>query len=303
MIIPRPLNRGDKVAILAPCSPVNFEYIQPAADFIESLGYVPVLYPSCFCRHAYLAGEDSRRAADINCAFADPDIRGIIAIRGGYGGARLANYLDYDIIRANPKIFCGFSDVTVLHIMLSKFCGLATFHTPMPTNAEMCGDEFTVGCLSNILCGDWPHELTNASDSLKCVHEGHAKGMLVGGNLTVIASTVGTMYEAETDGRLLFLEDVGERAYAIDRCLLQLRDSGLLQKCSGVILGTWQDCGAAHELEQVFDEILTPLNIPVIADLQCGHSVPSLSIPLGFAAEIHADEQECKIIIDTPKKG
>lgn len=300
MIIPHPLNRGDRVAILAPCSPVKPEFIQPAAGFIESLGYIPVLYKSCFCRHAYLAGEDSRRADDINQAFAATDIRAIIAIRGGYGGARLAKYLDYDIIRVNPKIFCGFSDVTVLHIMLNKFCDLATFHTPMPADAEMCSDEFTAGCLSAILSGNYPHKLVNATCLFRCVHKGYARGKITGGNLTVIASTVGTPYEIETDGRILFLEDVGECAYAVDRYLLQLRDSGLLQKCRGIILGTWQDCGADNELEQVFAEIFAPLNIPIIANLQCGHSVPSISIPMGFTAEIYAHEHECKILIDTP---
>lgn len=302
MIIPRPLNSGDKIAITAPCSPVNSEFIQPAADFIKSLGYIPELFPSCFCERGYLAGDDRRRAADINNAFADPNIMGIMAIRGGYGGARLAKYLNYDIIRANPKVFCGFSDVTVLHIMLNKFCNLSTFHTPMPANAAMCDDEFSHRCLADILRGNYPSELVNASCELKCLCEGNSEGILTGGNLTVITSTIGTPYEIETRDRILFLEDVRENAYAIDRCLIHLRDSGKLDCCRGIILGTWQDCEPPRNspnfaLIDVFKEIFKPLNIPVIGNLQCGHSVPSMSIPLGFVAEIYAYADGCRIFI------
>ena len=297
MIIPRPLTAGDKVAIVAPCSPVKAELIAPAAKFIESLGYVPELFPSCFRERGYLAGDDCRRASDINQAFADPKIRGIIAIRGGYGGARLANYLNYDIIRANPKAFCGFSDVTVLHIMLNKFCNLVTFHTPMPSNALMCGDDFSRQCFADILRGDYPQKLINCSGDIECICGGRAEGILTGGNLTVICSTVGTPYEIEAHGRILFLEDVGEEAYAVDRCLIHLRDSGILDRFRGIILGTWQNCMPCDELQALFDEILKPLNIPVLRGLQCGHSTPSISIPLGMTAEIRAQANKCEVYL------
>lgn len=303
MIIPRPLKFGDKIAVTAPCSPAKFEGIQFAARFIEQLGYVPELFPSCFCERGYLSGEDYRRACDINEAFADPSISGIMAIRGGYGSARLAKYLNYDIIRANPKVFCGFSDVTLLHIMLNKFCNLATFHTPMPSNETLCCDEFSRQSLKNILCGNYPSELANDCGEFECLCAGSAKGILTGGNLTVIASTVGTPYEIETQNRILFLEDVGENAYAIDRCLIHLRDSGKFDCCRGIILGTWQDCKPPRNskhyrtLNDVFVEIFKPLNIPVISNLQCGHSVPSMSVPLGFTAEIYSRADKCRIFI------
>ncbi len=297
MIIPRPLIKGDRVAIVAPCSPINLELIYPAAEFIESLGYVPELFPSCFCKRGYLAGDDYRRAADINAAFADPKISGIIAIRGGYGSARLANYLNYDIIRANPKIFCGFSDVTALHIMLNKFCDLVTFHTPMPSNPDMCADEFSRKCLTDILSGNYMKSPANYSGKIECICGGDSEGILTGGNLTVIASTIGTPYDIETRGRILFLEDVGEDAYSIDRCLIHLRDSGILCKCNGIILGTWQDCKPLSELHALFYEIFKPLNIPVLCGLQCGHSTPSMSIPLGINAEIHAQTGKCEIYL------
>lgn len=297
MIIPRPLTAGDRVAIVAPCSPVKAEMIHPAAEFIESLGYVPELFPSCFCERGYLAGDDYRRASDINQAFADPKIRGIIAIRGGYGGARLANHLNYDIIRANPKVFCGFSDVTVLHIMLNKFCKLVTFHTPMPSNDLMCGDAFSRKCFADILRGNYPQKLLNCSGNIECICGGTAEGILTGGNLTVIASTVGTPYQIEASGRIIFLEDVGEESYAIDRCLIHLRDIGILNRCSGIILGTWQNCTPSDELRNLFDEIFKPLGIPVVCGLQCGHSTPSISIPLGITAKVCSQSDKCEVYL------
>lgn len=302
MTVPPALKFGDKVALISPCSPVNPEQLQPATDFIKKLGYIPELYPSCFRRLGYLAGDDISRADDINRAFADPEIRAVIAIRGGYGGARLANYINYDIIKANPKIFCGFSDVTVLHAMINRFCSLVTFHTPMPAVPEMRADKFSRECFSNILRGNYPFELCSASDHIECLCAGCAEGILTGGNLTVIVSTIGTPYEIDTNDKILFLEDVGERAYALDRLLVHLRDSGLLGRCSGIILGTWQDCEPPQgmELSEIFRELLEPLGIPVIQNVQCGHSTPSLSIPLGFKAKLVSQPGNCIIMCHQP---
>lgn len=288
MTIPPALQPGDTVALVAPCSPVNPEQLPPAVALLEKWGYTPALYPSCFARRGYLAGDDASRADDVNRAFADPAVKAILAIRGGYGGARLAKYLNYDIIKANPKIFCGFSDVTVLHALLNQRCGLATFHTPMLGAPAMREDSFSREGLADILRGQFPRVLCNATEPMECLCAGCAEGILTGGNLTVIASTVGTPYELETRGRILFLEDVGERAYAIDRALVHLRDGGLLAKCSGILLGTWQDCEPPRDfsLRELFLEHLSPLKIPVIGNLQCGHSVPSLSLPLGMKVKI-----------------
>ena len=288
MTLPPALQLGDTIALLAPCSPVNPTQIQPAVDFIRKLGYTPEVYPSCFARRGYLAGDDNLRADDINRAFANPTVKAIIPMRGGYGGARLAKFLDYAIIKANPKLFCGFSDVTVLHALLNQHCDLVTFHTPMPAVAAMREDSFTREGLADILRGNYPSELRNATESMECLCAGEAEGILTGGNLTVIAATVGTPYELETRGKILFLEDVGERAYAIDRALLHLRDGGLLAKCSGILLGTWQDCEPPQDfsLKELFLEHFSPLHIPVLWNLQCGHSVPSLSIPLGVKAKM-----------------
>lgn len=292
MLYPKPLKPHDKIALLAPCSPVDRSQIEPSIELIKSFGYEPCVYPSCFAKGEYLAGDDKSRANDINSAFANPCIKAIIAMRGGYGGARLANHLNYDIIRANPKIFCGFSDVTVLHSLINQRCQLVTFHTPMPASASFRKDLLSMGGLRDILRGCWHKEY---SSGLSCISEGTACGTLTGGNLTVIASTVGTPYQLDTCGKIIFLEDVGEEAYRIDRCLLQMRDGGLFNKCRGIILGTWQDCTSEENVADILRKILRNKKIPIIGGMKCGHSVPSLSLPLGVPVIIQSGRDKCFI--------
>ena len=295
MMIPPPLQTGDRVALVAPCSPVDPAQAEPAAAWLRRWGYEPVIYPSCRRREHYLAGNDASRATDLHAAFADPRVKAVIAVRGGYGGARLTEYLDYDLIRRNPKLFCGFSDVTVLHGLLQERCGLVTFHTPMPSLPAMREDSFTARHFAAALRGDYPTAFTdrggNGVPPLTCLCPGKAKGILTGGNLTVIAAATGTPYQCKTEGRILFLEDVGERAYAIDRMLRQLRDSGQLSGCAGILLGNWQGCGGAEErpLTEIFTEYFAPFGIPVLADLPCGHGVPSLSLPLGAEVTVEGE--------------
>ena len=305
MLIPAPLRPGDKVALVAPCSPVRPERLAYAVDYIASLGYTPEVYPSCTSREGFLAGADAQRAADLNRAFADQSVRAVVVVRGGYGGARLAGLLDYDIIKSNPKLFCGFSDATVLHWLIGSRCGLATFHAPMPGAANFPDDAFTRQSLADVLAGKWVGQPDNAGASLECLFEGNAEGELVGGNLTVLASTAGTSYRFSCDGgrgKILFLEDVGEYAYAIDRSLLHLRDSGMLRGCRGILLGTWKDCAAPSDLplREVFRRAFAPLGIPVIAGLPCGHSVPSIALPLGFPVSMKARADGWRIVIKEP---
>lgn len=304
-MIPPPLHKGDKVALIAPCAPVLPERLDYAAEFIAGLGYTPEIYPSCKARLGFLAGNDRLRADDINRAFADPEIRAVVVVRGGYGGARLADMLDYDIIRENPKIFTGFSDATALHILINQRCGLATFHAPMPAAANFREDEFTHRALADALSGNWDgvydnaHSERNAGVPLECVFEGRGEGLLVGGNLTIIASTAGTPYQLDCRGKILFLEDVGEYAYAIDRSILHMKHSGILEGCRGVIIGTWLDCKAPSDMPigLTLRNALESLQIPVIAGFQCGHSVPSVFLPLGQRAVINAAREECSIRI------
>lgn len=297
MLLPAPLRPGDRVALIAPCSPVRPERLAYAAEFIAGLGYTPEIYPSCHARDGFLAGDDALRADDLNRAFADASVRAVVVARGGYGGARLTDRLDYEAIRRNPKIFTGFSDATVLHWLIGSRCGLVTFHAPMPAAANFPDDAYTRRALADVLAGRWRIAPDNAGAPLGCLCPGSAEGRLVGGNLTVLASTAGTPYRFGCQDCVLFLEDVGEYAYAIDRSLRQLLDSGMLQGCRGVLLGTWKDCAAPSDmpLREVFRRAFAPLGIPVISGLLCGHSVPSMALPLGLRVRMESSAAGCRV--------
>lgn len=305
MTLPQPVRKGDKVALIAPCMPVLPERLDFAAGFIAGLGLKPEIFPSCTAHSGFLAGSDSLRAADINRAFADPEIRAVVVVRGGYGGARLADLLDYDVIRDNPKVFTGFSDATVLHILINQRCRLVTFHAPMPAAANFREDEFTHAALADALFGCWEtlyddsHPERNAGVPLECVFEGECEGVLTGGNLTIVASTAGTPYQLDCRGRILFLEDVSEYAYAIDRSILHMRHSGILDGCRGIILGTWQDCQASRDMpiDLTLRNALEPLHIPVVSGFMCGHSVPSTFLPLGMQCRLVSRSDGCGISV------
>lgn len=296
MLIPKPLFQGARVALIAPASPVPPEKFGPAVRAVEELGLIPVVYESCRRAHGYFAGDDQLRANDMNAAFADPDIDGILCIRGGYGAQRIMSRIDFDLIRRNPKYFGGYSDITALHIMINQYCGFVTYHTPMPAT-ELCGgvDEYTLGYLNRVLFGEPLNELKNPGDMppVKTLVGGCARGVLTGGNLSLVASSLGTPYEIDTRDKILFLEDVDEEPYRIDRMLLQLKAAGKFRDCAGILLGCWTNCETeppekSLTLEQVFDELLVPEHKPALMDLACGHSLPSMSLPLGKEIELNS---------------
>lgn len=295
MLTPKPLFQGARVALIAPAGPVPPEKFGPAVRAVEELGLMPVVYESCRRAHGYFAGNDQLRADDVNAAFADPDIDGILCIRGGYGAQRIIDRIDFDLIRRNPKYFSGYSDVTTLHIMINQSCGFVTYHTPMPSTELYGGaDEYTMDYLRRVLFGEPLNELRNpANIPVKTLVGGCARGVLTGGNLSLVASSLGTPYEIDTRDKILFLEDVDEEPYRVDRMLLQLKTAGKFRDCAGLLLGYWTNCKAEHPeksltLEQVFDELLVPEHKPAILNLACGHSLPSMSLPLGKEIELNS---------------
>lgn len=296
MVVPKPLFPGARVALIAPAGPVPPERVEPAARSVRELGLEPVLYESCRSARGYLAGDDELRAADLNAAFADPGIDGIFCIRGGYGAQRLMRRIDFGMIRQHPKFFAGYSDVTALHIMLNQACGFVTYHTPMPST-ELCFgvDALTMDSLRGVLSGEPAGELRNPEGMpLQRLCGGRACGLLTGGNLSLVASSLGTPYEIDTRGKILFLEDVDEEPYRIDRMLNQLKMAGKLEECAGILLGYWTNCVPEEpkrslSLSQVLEDYIVAVGKPALANLACGHSLPTLSLPLGGAAELDAD--------------
>lgn len=300
MIRPKPLKCGDMIGLIGPAGPTSIDRIEPSIKSIENLGLKVILGESCRKSHGFLSGSDNLRANDINKMFEDKSIKGIFAIRGGYGSARLLHMLDYEMIKKNPKVFTGYSDITVLHNVLNQKCKLITFHTPMPASELYKGvdcytmDYFTRNIFSNKPLG----KLENPKgQEIKTFISGYATGKLVGGNLSLVVSTLGTPYEINTKGKILFLEDIDEFPYKIDRMFLQLKQSGKLKDAAGIILGAWTDCEANEgdnslSLMEIFEELIKPENKPTIYNLACGHCMPTMSIPLGAKAIVDGSKSE-----------
>ena len=302
MVKPKPLFPGARVALVAPSSAVPEEKLQPGLDLVKSLGMEPVTYPSCFYvnRDGYFAASDAQRAADITDAFADDTIDGVWCIRGGYGAHRLVPLLDLDIIRDNPKWFGGYSDITALHTAFNQLCDLETYHCTMPST-EPHPNEYTMGYLKTALFGGLSGALSNPEDQpLRTLVPGSAEGILCGGNLSLLADSIGTPWEIDCKGKILFLEDIGEKTYRIDGMLTQLRNAGKFDDCAGILLGAWTDCTPEHPersltLTEIFHQLIVPAGKPAVMELACGHCPTTMALPLGRMCRLNADSCEISV--------
>ena len=302
MIEPKPLFPGARVALVAPASAVPEEKLQPALDLVHALGMEPVLYPSCYFanRDGYLAASDAQRAEDLGRAFADPAIDGIWCIRGGYGAHRLLPLLDFDMIRRNPKWFGGYSDVTALHTAFNQVCGFTTYHCTMPST-EPHPDEYTMGYLKKALFGGLSGVHSNPEGQpIRTLVPGSAEGPLCGGNLSLLAASVGTPWEIDCKDKILFLEDIGEKTYRIDAMLTQLRNAGKFRDCAGIVLGAWTDCvpeipERTLTLMEIFSQLIVPAGKPAVMDLSCGHCATTMALPLGKTCRLNADTCEISV--------
>lgn len=303
MVRPKPLFPGARVALVAPASAVPEEKLQPALDYVKSIGLEPVVYPSCYFanRDGYLAACDAQRAKDLNDAFSDSSIDGIWCIRGGYGGHRILPLLDAEMIRRNAKWFGGYSDVTALHTFFNQVCGFETYHCTMPST-EPNPDAYTLRYLKDALFGNLSGDLSwPEGQNPKVLVPGSVSGTLCGGNLSLLAASLGTPWEIDTNGKILFLEDIGEKTYRVDAMLTQLRNAGKFRDCTGIILGAWTDCPPEYPekallLPEIFEQLIVPAGKPAIMDVACGHVLPTLSLPLGRICTLDADR--CTITLE-----
>ena len=295
MTRPAPLFPGARVALVGPSSAIAEELLARANDLVCSLGLNPVFYPSCrySSRDGYLAATDAQRAQDIMHAFENPAIDGIWCARGGYGAHRILPLLDAAVILKHPKWFGGYSDVTALHIFLNQKCNLETFHVSMPAS-KWEWDVFTLEGMKKALFGGLSGELAAPEGwEIQTLTPGQAHGRLCGGNLSLLAASMGTPWEIDTRGKILFLEDVNEKTYRIDSMLTQLRNGGKFDDCAGIILGHWTDCEPENpdctlELDEVFRQLIAPSGKPCISGFACGHSQPSHALPLGRVCSLDA---------------
>lgn len=287
---PRALKPGDTIGLAAPAGilPDYAEFDRMKKD-LESLGFQVVFGEFVNQRHGYFAGKDYERALDLNRFFADPEIDGIIAVRGGWGCSRILPYLDFDQIREHPKVFCGFSDNTTLHMALLAYSGLISFHGP---NGASEWNSFTKTSFKEVVIDGFTSVYRSRS-RVQTIAPGRATGRLIGGNLTILTTSLGTSYEPDFTGTLLFLEDIGEAPYKIDRMLTHLSRAGALQKINGLIFGKCTDCGSSSgggfNLNSVLKDHILPLGIPAISGVDIGHEPDNLTIPVGVEAELDAD--------------
>ncbi len=317
LIRPPALRPGDTIAFVAPAGPLDRKRMELARRRLEARGFKVRMPADLFRTRGYLAGDDRTRAAELMAAFRDPNVRAVFPGTGGYGAMRILDLLDYDAIRAHPKILIGFSDITALHLAINRKAGLVTFHTPVPMwglGSEENLDPFAAKVFWRALLRSqyldrrgqprspgWEYVLPADAPPIKTLVPGVARGRLTGGNLSLIVALIGTEYEIDTDGAILFLEDVGERPYRIDRYLCQLRLAGKFDHLAGVILGQFTKCKPKRDepsltLEQVFQDYFGGLGVPVIENFPVGHVRRNATLPYGVMVELDARARRVRVL-------
>lgn len=288
--LPAPLPHQARFAIIAPAGPARLD-AGKAREWFDSHGYQCQLYPGVSEAEGYLAGPDERRLQDLHDAFADPQVDAILCMRGGYGSMRLLDQIDFELLRANPKPLIGYSDITALHTAIARHAGFITFHGAM-LNADLLGEKLepTLGSLLAQLHGRVGEgsvlQHPGAYPSSE-VLPGAASGRLVGGNLSMLAATLETPAETSLEGSILFIEDINEPLYRIDRLLTQLRLAGRLKGVRGVLAGDFAGI-TVEALAPLLHEIFGPLGVPVLAGWRSGHCNPNICLPLGARVRLDA---------------
>jgi len=287
MIFPQLLQAGDLVAVTATSGVCDNAKLEKGVRVLEDMGLRVRVMDSCYATHGYLAGTDELRMRDLHSAFLDDDVKGIFAARGGYGAGRLLPLLDYGMIRRNAKVFVGFSDVTALHTAFNQICGMVTFHGPMVGSCFGGGevDAVSLEAFKNAVFETERSQPTVGDYIRGSDWSGCASGILTGGNLSVIASLLGTPYEIKTRGRILFLEEIQESPYRVDRLLLQLKLAGKFRDAAGIVFGDFSP-ETLETLDLAIRELVLPEGKPTLWGLPCGHGSPNITLPLGLRTYI-----------------
>ncbi|MBS8264208.1 LD-carboxypeptidase [Mesobacillus boroniphilus] len=290
------LKKGDTVAVIAPASPPNKENLKRGLKFVEDLGLNYKLGKSLYAEYGYLAGNDEDRLADLHEMFIDEEVKGIICAGGGYGTARIAAAIDYEVIKNNPKIFWGYSDITFLHTAIRQETGLVTFHGPMLASdiGKEEANQISKDTFQQLFASTDLNYSSTISQIEELVH-GSAEGSLVGGNLSLLSSTMGTAFEIDTEGKILLIEDINEEPRAVDRMLNQLYMAGKLQESAGIIIGDFNNCVPDRELsltlEEVIDHYIKLAGRPALRGFKMGHCSPHIGVPLGAVARMNTEEK------------
>lgn len=301
MNFPNQLSKGDTVAIIAPSSPVTNEEADLCRDLVENMGYKVKMGKTVYRSiHGYSAGTGQEKADDLHQMFADREVKAIWCIRGGDTSAHMVDKIDYELIRNHPKIFVGYSDVTNLHVNFNQKCDLVTFHGPMvKSNMLDDFDNFTKRSFEAALTMEDELILENPEGvDFHVMVEGQAEGTIVGGNLALLTSMIGTPYEVDTKGKILFIEDIGESVRRLDRMMHQLKYSNKLQDAAGIIVGDFADCpnkdDENYTVIEMLKDVLSDYKKPVMYNIQSGHCFPMSTIPFGVTCTMDTTSKRIK---------
>ena len=303
---PNALSVGDTIAFCAPSGFLDSTRMSLARSRLHEKGFTVIQSDSLFKNWGYLAGTDEQRANELMSYFRNKSVKAIFPGTGGYGATRILSMLDYEAINKNPKIFIGFSDITALHIAINQKANLITFHTPNPmyglgsiNGLDPISELYFWSLMmnNNDYSYDIPFDLYGDSLAVQIMVEGTSSGKLTGGNLSLICSMMGSPYEIETAGKILFIEDVGEAPYRIDRYLSELKLAGKLAVVNGIIIGRFSrrdteppDKSTDFKMNEVFEQYFSKMNVPVIYNFPAGHGSKNISLPMGCLVEIDTGE-------------
>lgn len=294
-IRPPRLKPGDTIGIVAPAGPFDPDKFMKGKTVLESMGFQTFFNEDIFQKHGFLAGSDIQRADQVNRMFADPTVQAIVCARGGYGSMRILSFLDFETIRTHPKIFLGFSDISALLSVLYDRCSLVTFHGPVVTTLAKATEK-TLTALQMVMTSPLTVELTTENGLV--IKSGVCSGLVIGGNLTTLCHLVGTTYAPKLNGKILFLEDVGEMPYRVDRMLTQMKLAGCFNGLAGLVLGAFEECGPLNEIVENLGNIFEDIDIPILAGFDIGHGKHNLTIPMGLGATL--DTERKKLLFHEP---
>ena len=306
-ILPERLRKGARIGLVTPGSPVTEEQLNNCVLKLEELGFHTTHKDSVLSEYGYFAGRDQERADELMEMFSDKEVDAIWCVRGGYGSIRILDLLDYDLMRKNPKVFIGYSDISALLTSIYQESGLVTFHGPVGISDF---NRFSKRSLKKVLLEPedqykYPYRREkgtrdNPEFDRYTLRGGRAEGLLIGGNISVLDSMIGTRFEPDFENRIVYLEEIGEKTYRVDKMVFHLLSGTNLKQAAGIVMGVFGDCNINEEprllLKEALDDLLSPLGIPVSYGLSFGHIKRMVTIPTGIRADLDADKNSFRLL-------
>ena len=309
-ILPNRLKKGDVIGLVAPGGPINKKQLDESIEKLKELGFKSYHTESVLSQYGYLAGKDQERADDLMHMFTNNKVDGILAVRGGYGAIRILDLLDYDLIKQNPKILVGYSDVTALLSAIYERTGLVTFHGPVGISTF---NKFSVKSLKRVLVKPkntykYPYKREKKTEKnpefdLYTVNRGIAEGELIGGNLSVLDSMIGSKFEPNFENKIVYLEEIHEKTYKVDKMLVHLLQATNIKNAAGIVMGVFSGCDGAEEptlsLKEAISDLFSPLDIPMSYGFPFGHIATKITIPTGINARLNANKNTLELLEKT----